>query len=543
MAFWTGTGPPTRRVYTRTLGLNELGFLYDGHINRTADTLMHAVIQVSPDAPNCLAPEVLTRAWIFLKAQFPLLGATVQIHDSLPHLVVAEERLKSTVPGEISSAWISSAEEARAAAMATINGEATLSDNLLSRIVVFGRTDDASTYHVLINVAHLITDGIGNVSLLKEFLNVLSLDRHIMHMPDIKARLSLAVAAESLVPSRKMSIARQRWRRAAGQIISKLQDAKRTGGHTLPRSYAPVAIRLPARSGWLRTQFAPADSSRFIQNCRKHGITVGNALPVLAQVGLARVLCRRYVRGDISLEEWEFRKIQPYHTAGPLNLRPFLDKTWYQAGGQDNVSVNIGYFYFTLPFTPLGPAHLAPGDAVPEFHELMSPRRFLLRCNTMKKLASRYINHPLFFEVGAARLSGKITMQKNVAAKWKADPHSYVDPSEIEKHNVSAMEQVNYGTVMSHGWSTFGNMDNTLPRNYPIQNTTPFLRLETYETLLHCRTGELYLGAGTLAEQLYFSVFFDRAVFSDDIVQEWVDETRQAMHIYLGDKHALASKL
>ncbi|KAJ7449890.1 hypothetical protein FB451DRAFT_742944 [Mycena latifolia] len=533
MAFWSRTGPAGRCVYTRELGLNELGFYYDGHINGTADILMHTTVQVSPDAPNCVAPENLRRAWISLKAQFPLLSATVQFHDSLPHFVVQEERLKTTVPGEMSCSSVSSTEEAHAAAVAAINGARKLSDNLLSRIVVLARTDDASIYHLLINVAHLITDGVGNTSLLKEFLDVLSLNGQVT--PDIEARLSLAVSAESLVPTLKLSVARQRWRRAAGQIIAKLQDAKRTGGQTLPRSYGPVATRLPAQSGFLRTRLPPADSLRIIKNCRKHGITVGNALPVLAQVSLARVLCRRYVRGDISPEEWEFRKKQPYHTAGPINLRPFLDEAWYQGGGQNNVSVNVGYFYFTLPFTPL--PDLAPGDAVPELSELMTPKRFLLRCNTMKKRAYQYLNHPLFFEIGAARLSGRIPMQKNVAAKWEADPHSYVQPSEIERHNVSAIEQVDYGTVMSHGWSTFGNTDNNLPRNYPS------LTLQNSETFLHCRTGELYLGAGTFREQLSFSLFWDKNVFSDDIVQEWVGETRHAMQLYLGDGLTLGSKL
>lgn len=55
-------------------------------------------------------------------------------------------------------------------------------------------------------------------------------------------------------------------------------------------------------------------------------------------------------------------------------------------------------------------------------------------------------------------MSGDLSMRRGVAAKWEADPASYVLPSEVEKHNVPAIEQVNYGTVMSHGWSTFGNV-------------------------------------------------------------------------------------
>lgn len=223
MAFWTHTGSEDRRVFTRPLGLNELRFYYDAHTNGTADMLMHVVTQLTPDA----VPPDVERAWLALKAKFPLLGATVRVHNSLPQLVVAEERLRTIISDEISYYSISSAEEAYATAVAIPNGERKLSDNLLARILVLSRTDDPSTLHVLINVQHLITDGVGNASVLKEFLNLLSAPDKLMK-PDLEARLSLAVAAESLVPSFKMSVARQRWRRAAGHIISKLQDAKRT---------------------------------------------------------------------------------------------------------------------------------------------------------------------------------------------------------------------------------------------------------------------------------------------------------------------------
>jgi hypothetical protein len=227
MAVWTSTG---RGAYTRSLGLSELGFYYDGHINGTADTITHTTIHVSPDAPNCADRENIVRSWFFLKAQFPLLGATLQMYNALPQFVVTAARLKTPIPGEISCFSVSSAEEAHAVAVDAMNSQRKLSDNLLSRILVLSRTDSDDTYHVLINTAHLITDGIGNVSLLKGFLDLLALDKNVV--PNLGTRLSLAVAAESLVPTLKMSVARQRWRRAAGHVISKLQDAKRTARAT-----------------------------------------------------------------------------------------------------------------------------------------------------------------------------------------------------------------------------------------------------------------------------------------------------------------------
>ncbi|KAJ7235440.1 hypothetical protein B0H12DRAFT_145877 [Mycena haematopus] len=551
---WTHTGRPGARVYTRVLGLNELGFYYDARVNGTADTLMHIHLEVSEAGKQCniISSANIARAWRALKARFPLLAARVQTHrdDSRVEqmqFVVAEERITSPVPGQITVSSVSSLEaaEAQAAAMDGTAGEQrTLSDDLLCRVVVLSRADQPSMYHIFINVAHLIVDGVGNISLLQSFLEILaagSPDGPTEYTSSLDlVRLKLAVAAESLVPAVRLSVAKQRWRRAAGHVVRQIQDAKRTGGHTLPRLFGPVATRLPAQSGLLSAPLSPAESLRITQNLKKHGITVGNALPVLAQVALARILCRRYVRGEISADEWEFRKKEPYHTAGPINLRPFLDKMWYKSGGHNNVSVNIGYFYFTLGFTPLGPATLAPGDRVPEFSELMSQGRFLLRCNTMKKLTSRYLTHPLFFEIGAARLAGKIAMQKAVAAKWERDPQSFVRPGEVEENNVPPVEQAARGTVLAHGWSTFAGMASSLSREYPSRNTgPPMFRLQNLQQRLHCRTGELYLGAGGSAEQLHLLLYWDKNVFPEDVVKEWVGETKQAMSHYLGTTAAL----
>ncbi|KAJ6502472.1 hypothetical protein C8R45DRAFT_620725 [Mycena sanguinolenta] len=548
---WTHTGRAGARVYTRALGLNELGFYYDAHINGTADTLMHISIHISEAGKrlNIMSSANITRAWCAVKARFPLIAAKVETHPADSdteqlHFVVAEERIKSLIPGELTISSVSSLEAVQARVDAidgTAGEERKLSDDLLCGVGVLSRTDDTSTHHLIINVAHLISDGVGNTTLLRFFLEMLttsSADGPIENTSpglDLEPRLKLAVAAESLVPAVKMSVAKQRWRRAAGSIICQIQNTKRTGGHTLPRSFGPVATRLPAQSGLLSVPLSPAESLCITQNLKKHRITVGNALPVLAQVALARILCRRYVRGEISAEEWEFRKKEPYHTAGPINLRPFLDKTWFDSGGRSNVSLNIGYFYFTIGFTSLGPASLAPGDRVPEFSELMSPGRFLLRCNTMKKLTSRYLNHPLFFEIGQARLAGKIPMQKAVAAKWEKDPKSFVRPGEVEANNLPPVEQAARGTVMAHGWSTFANMGDSLPREYPSQSTgPPLLRLQSMQQRLHCRTGELYLGAGGSSEQLHIVLYWDVHVFRKDVVEEWVGETIQAMSHYLG---------
>ncbi|KAJ7632700.1 hypothetical protein FB45DRAFT_512395 [Roridomyces roridus] len=551
MAFWT-THPGN--VFTRELGRNEESFFRDLQFSTgTADLHMHASISIHLP----ISSYDFQRAWLSVKALYPLLGATVDNESLPPKFVVQEERLRSVLPGEILRSSIPSADEARRMATALPNGPRKLSKNELARLTILSQSDDASRVHVVISIGHLITDGVGNASLLKEFLNFLATgETRTTH--DLAARLSLAVAAESLVPSTRMSLPRQRWRHAAGSIISKIQDAKRTvnnthmiticstctqGGQTLPRSFGPIATRQPARSAFFRTEFSPTESSDLIKSCRKHGITFGNALPVLAQAGFARLLCRRYVRGDISQQEWEFRKTQPYHSAGPQNIRPFLHKEWFEQGGRSNVTVNVGYFFFTLPYTPLGPATLAPGSAIPELGTLMSQPRFLLRCNMMKRQASRYLNHPLFFEVAAGRMEPRLERAREMAMKWEADPENYVLPTEVSKQNVSPIEQVNYGPINTHGWSTFGNIYNELARTYPYQSTEKSLiQLLKYQSFLHCRFGELYLASGTSEGRLYWFVMYDNNVYTADIIEEWVGEIKQATRFYLGNQ-VVPSKL
>lgn len=79
-------------------------------------------------------------------------------------------------------------------------------------------------------------------------------------------------------------------------------------------------------------------------------------------------------------------------------------------------------------------------------------------------------------------------------------------------------------------------VDFLLPRSYPLlkSKSEPVLRLVTSETRLHCRPGELYLGASTSRGQLHLNVFWDGNVYDEDLVKEWLDEVRGATELYLG---------
>lgn len=217
----------------------------------------------------------------------------------------------------------------------------------------------------------------------------------------------------------------------------------------------------PARSCRVGAIFSAEETTSIVQKCRQNGVTFGNAYPVIGQLALTRVLCRRWIRGDISPAEWEFRRTQPMYNAGPLNLRPFLDRQWYEQGGAENVAVSIGFFFYTLPFMPLGSAsRLAIGDQLPSFEALLSVKRFFYRSRLLRQEAVRLLKHPLFLDLGAARMPARLERISNMAIEWRKSQPSR---SDVEDGEISVQGQAQYGPVVAHGGSSFGNVSCTCP--------------------------------------------------------------------------------
>ncbi|KAF5380923.1 hypothetical protein D9615_004016 [Tricholomella constricta] len=539
MATWAPRRSVYPRIFVRPLGVTELGFYWDSKFNGTADTLQHAVVEsIDPADQVLFSVENITRTWRSLKQQFPLLGSFLEepagSRDPVS-FVFAEDRLENCGPEEISFHSASSLSEAQEFADVVLNGVRLLSSNLLARVVIISRTDQISHVHVLIHVAHCITDGIANATLLRSFLDILSSSLTSTQW-DIEERLALALPLDVLLPDIALSRARNRWHRAIGQTLSSIRLSKITGGHTLPRIFTRLTAYTPARSGLITLSFSPEESTRIIQNCRANGLTFGNAFPVLAQVALTRVLCRRYIRGDIDIEEWEYRKKEPMVTGGPLSLRSFLDPEWYDRGGSTNVSLAIGFFSLRLPFMPLGAvANIAPGDDLPNFQDLLSFPRFLLRSRSIRKQSASLTKHPLFLYISMSRSQASVDRLKDVATNWK----------DMEGQIAAPIPVTDQHPVLTHGGSSFGNVDNLLPRHYPLArecSPTPRLYLHTSGTKLHCRPAELYLGASTTRQQLHLNVFWDMNVYDEDTVKEWLHEVREATKVFLEGDAATIKK-
>lgn len=186
---------------------------------------------------------------------------------------------------------------------------------------------------------------------------------------------------------------------------------------------------------------------------------MNSACFALSQVALARVLCRRYIRGQISEEEWDYRKRQPMHFTGGLNLRPYQDMDWFQTGGSGDVGINISFFWYTLPFMPLG--EMSKGDAsklelvdgAPDFQALMSFDRFLLRCANVKAQAQEMFKHPRFVDICTAG-HDRVASTREVALNWLEMKDSVLPEDGYGgKRSVQSLDPI----AMQRG-STLGNV-------------------------------------------------------------------------------------
>ncbi|KAJ7583480.1 hypothetical protein C8J56DRAFT_830760 [Mycena floridula] len=511
------------RVFQRPLGALELGFHLDSLFARTADAFLDALVEILDGSrAEILQKDSIYEAWTSLKQKNPLLAAKT---DRI-HFILEETRLKSLVPDEITFLSMGSAEQvANFIEEAQNSPERLLSDELLARVFIVTRSDDDKYFHILVIIAHCITDAMSNATVIRDFLDFLSDPSSAVYK--LEDRLALSLAAESLDPALKLPLPRQRWRRAIGHVISSQRQAKLLGGHTLPRRVSISTSSTPAKSCRTSFSFSPSESLEVIKGCRKHGLTFGNVYPVLGQLAMARVLCRHRIRGEIGDEEWDFRRKELMTTAGPVNLRPYLDKEWYEQGGDSIVSVQIGFFYYAMPLMPLG--NIVAGDRLPSFDELLSLKRLVYRGFLLKKQANLHFKNPLFLEILAAGKPGRLQRLEGTLKAWQESRDKVVkDPTYL-----TPMEQSRNGLVVGIGGSSAGNLDGLAPLFYPLNKAEKRLHHHRTATSLHCRPAELYLGAATTRKQLHLSIFWDGNVYERDVILEWLNEVQSAIRHYI----------
>ncbi|KAF4602488.1 hypothetical protein EYR40_005697 [Pleurotus pulmonarius] len=519
------------RVYERPLGHTELSFYHDSRLSGTSDTTRHVLVQAQDSQePSLLSELNVARAWVDTKQYFPLLGSQFLVSPggASGQFVVNEEDLRSYRSSEIHFLTVDSAHDAEALLLDLRHGPRRLDSQTLAQVHILRRADLPFHYHVMIQVAHAITDGMSNIALLKYFMDSLCTVRP---KPDLEERLGMALSSEELDPCLRLSLPRQRWIRAISEVIRTIRWDKLKGGHTLPQIQDPSASVAPPKSLLTRISLPEDMTKRIIATCRRHSLTFGHAYAVLAQIAITRILCRRYVQGHINQEEWEMRRRQPMYTGGPLNLRSYLDKEWLAKGGHATVGCAISFFWYTLPFMPLGlAANLSVGDNLPSFGELLSRDRFFLRTKFVKKQSNHTFRHPLFGSIvkqqARDRIQRVVEMLQNFEAMKATEGGT--PPSKIP-------------FVLSFAGSSMGNVESIEQYEYPSRKKDsvpqkPLLRIIATETYLRCRPGELYLGSATARNMLHMYVFFDGNIYEESVVDEWLKEIKDAAIWYLGQE-------
>ncbi|RXW18668.1 hypothetical protein EST38_g7185 [Candolleomyces aberdarensis] len=506
-----GDGP----AFERPLGITEEGFYWDSVFNRTADILRHAEVLVQGD--SVLSATSMVKTWAALKQRYPLLQATIE--ERSPDDVVFVVDPSRSFPDNQPDLFFEEAhtpEEVDRRVYSLLNGQSPLSNTLLACVVVVKRTDNPGHAHILIHSAHSISDGIANNTLLRELLQLLADPSAIAPVPWTE-RLALAVATETLPPYQDNSLPKTRWRRAIGRTIMENRRARMIGGHTLPRAVTSKTIYTPAESCAAFLSFTVQETKQILQTCRDNQLTFGSVLPMVGQLAMGRVLCSRYLKGQISAAEWEFRKTEPMVNAGPLNLRPRVDSDWYQSGGAGNVSLSIGFYFYQLPAAPLGSAAgKLPGDSMPTHFDMLPKSHFFHRC---------------------PYLPPRLIRLKGVSIHWRNNQDEELEEAEL----LTPQEEASASFVFNHGGATLGNLDKVLPWEYRSSDKDHLagsqqataIELLQVRSFLHCRPTELYLGASTFRERLKFHIFWDGHVYDTEVVHQWLAELMEATRAYL----------
>ncbi|KAH9901368.1 hypothetical protein C8Q73DRAFT_786744 [Cubamyces lactineus] len=570
----------SNRTFARALGLAESSFYYDRIFNGTADIVWHYTVHI-PSGPalgaTLFSEQNVSRTWAVLKRYYPLLGSRMQLQDDDETIafIVQERALSEHQPGEITLGVASSQDEVSTLVWRLIRDKPTEYHHIMARIFVLRREDIPGAYSVLFKAAHAISDGISGATLARAFFDVLCAPPFTI--PPLEKKLAMALPSDALNPTMQMSPARQRWRRAIGKVTFLNRRNKLAGGHAIPNKGTDKSYCTPAVTDRILKRIDLVQSRAILDACRLHKVTFGAAIPVISQMALTRFLHRRFLRGDLSVDEWEQRGRQPMHYGGPLNLRPYLDQTWQREGGAMEISLMIDYYDCSLPFmpTPYGARRDAgvprAADGAPPYEVLLSRARFLARVRSIRAQLVRTLKHPLLLDIACARQPLYVLRKKMIAAHWEATSKGEPLP---EFPELTKLDATSRDFVFTGGVSSVGDMSRILPSNYPLPKGHPLsirhrhtlnprlsaigsdaaqpepalprlpttsaadavLRIVDNSTHLHSRPSEFFLGNGTTRGHLELFLTFDANVYSRSDAEEYVQDCYEAAMYYFGEQ-------
>ncbi|KAI0715976.1 hypothetical protein C8T65DRAFT_642426 [Cerioporus squamosus] len=474
--------------------------------------------------------------------------------------VVSEQAGTHHQPDEVVLRTVSSPAEVEALIWRLLRDESMSDHHLISRLFVFAFKGRPRTYEVLFRAAHAIADGISGATIARTFFDVLTSPP--AHIPSLEERLNMALPYDQLNPTNNMSLARQRWRRAIARVTFLNRRRKLAGGHTIPRTATDATYRTPATTDRVGSRFSVSESAAILATCKRHKLTFGAVIPVISQLAITRMLHRRYFRREISEDEWEYRRQQPMHFEGPMNLRPYMDEEWQRKGGATGVALAIDYYE---------DEGVPRVDGAPPLSALLSRARFFHRSQLFRAQLQRRVRHPLMLDIALARQPIYLLRKKMSVTRWmaaqKGEPlptytvplHWDSAPAYVPAISLSSVGELSlilpesYPLPPGHPlsvhthravYSSFGAIGEARPAAPPVTaDSNALLRIINDDTYLHSRPFNFFLGNGTQRNQISMFLGFDANVYTREDVDEFMRECREVALYYLGDSDVSKAKM
>lgn len=227
MNTWTQTvTTPGRRSWRRPLGITETAWYWNGIWNGTTDTVVHAHLRITrPGDVGIYAPDNVRRAWASVKQRFPLIAAEVLEEDNGLQFVVREQDVTSLRKEDVTFDTVSSFRDAERFITDNMDGPRPISSMLLTRVYVLQRTDRQEHFHVVLIVAHCITDRNSTTTILRSFFQTLATSFD-PYPPPIEERLQIFYPMECRVFPDDVPLVKRRWRKAMGYAFYVVRRAR-----------------------------------------------------------------------------------------------------------------------------------------------------------------------------------------------------------------------------------------------------------------------------------------------------------------------------
>lgn len=122
--------------------------------------------------------------------------------------------------------------------------------------------------------------------------------------------------------------------------------------------------------------------------------------------------------------------------------------------------LSIGFFFYQLPFMTLGKTTKQHQrvllDGAPPFSDLLTFDRFLHRAGLVKKQATAFFGHPLFFEIVYAANLARVERTRLGALQWMRKANSHDTHSNSADDEVLAITDI--PMIWAHGGSSVGSV-------------------------------------------------------------------------------------